>query len=104
MCIRDSLSERDIVFKHVRPGTNDAHLTAEHVEELRQFIDAKPAHPTSESEHSGIGRCGLQMLVVIVEVHRPELENVEGLEPNACAPLLEEQWTGRLPEMDQADE
>jgi hypothetical protein len=40
--------------QHVRPGSNDAHFAAKHVDKLREFIKASPPQPAARGKDVNI--------------------------------------------------
>src|SRR3974390_2117934 len=42
--------EHFIMFRKMRPRSDDAHVATHHIDELRQFIDAKASQPLACSE------------------------------------------------------
>ena len=54
-----------IVFQEVRAGTYDAHLSAEHIQELGKLIQPELAHPMRRGKYAGIILCGLPFQVRI---------------------------------------
>src|SRR3954470_5392156 len=78
-----------IIIKRVRPGTHQAHVAAENIPELRQFIQAIAAQPISHSGETWVGSnfktwpgtliawAQAVLQSVCVHHHRPELETGE---------------------------
>src|SRR5262249_40355090 len=80
--------------------TDEAHLSAEDVDELRQFVQLEAAEDRPHGTDPGIGPDGNAVLSAPLGPHRPELPQSEGAEASPDALLLEEDWAGRI-ELDQ---
>ena len=79
-------------LRALRPGTDEGHLSANHVPDLRQFVEARSAHPTAPPHYPAVvhdsqagGPVGLRVMV-----HGPELGQDER-HPIPTGPDLTEQ-------------
>src|SRR5690606_1828084 len=63
---------------HVRPGTNNGHVTQKYIHELREFIEVGFSQELSDACNARITLHGLK-LGVVVNRHRPELIAFEQL-------------------------
>jgi hypothetical protein len=52
-----------VVFHQMRPGSDDAHLSGQHVEELREFIHAESTQETADGKDAAIAHGGLFRLL-----------------------------------------
>src|SRR6202012_2231716 len=78
--IGDQLLVFGIMRRGVRPWTDQRHVTADHVEQLRQFVDARSPKPTTQPCHAWIvPRRLLDHEAILVDMHGAELEDVERL-------------------------
>jgi hypothetical protein len=59
MVIGQQGGEPMVVFHQMRPGSDDAHLAGEHVEELREFIHAESAQEAAGGKDAAIAQGGL---------------------------------------------
>src|SRR3954454_21887134 len=62
-----------------RPGPDQAHLSAQHVQQLRQLIDAELADQRSPSGHTGIPLRGPLRRAILfgISTHAAELDDKE---------------------------
>src|SRR5947209_13947444 len=98
---RDRLLEELIVRKRMRTRADQAHLTAEHVQELRQFIDIVPAHPSADAGNPRVILARVRDLAIVVERrHRAEFHDPERRLVEARTPLEKQHRTGTA-ELDQ---
>ena len=91
------------MLQHVGSRTHHRHVSDEHIDELRKFVDVRPSH---EFAHPGLPRVvarGLQFVAVGVHTHGAELQTVEHLAVQA-APLLPEEDGARTGELDERSE
>src|SRR3989442_1573905 len=64
---------------HLRPRADDAHVAGEHVQELRQLVEAEAPEPPADPRDPRVaGRAGGLGVAREVDVHRAELEHPEG--------------------------
>lgn len=80
-----------LVLNHVRPGTDDAHLSAQHVEKLGKLVDAETSQPTTAGVDAVILGRRLPRLVIIVHSHAAEFENLEDFAIFSHAVLTEKE-------------
>ena len=83
------------VLKHVRPRADDGHFALEHVDELRQLVDARLAQEVAEPGFAGVVLGRLEPVGVGIDPHRAELDALEYLAVFAVALLPEEDGTLR---------
>jgi hypothetical protein len=74
----------------LRTRTDDRHLPAKHVEQLRQLIDAGHPEDATDTRHPVVLAREPRRIGVVVHVHRPELDDLEELAVETD-PLLSEQ-------------
>src|SRR5438552_11973946 len=84
------------MFDQVWSRPNDAHVAAQHVPELRHFVDAQFAKPFAQWINTLIGRAGLTRDFAIAGMHRPKLVNLELSILHSGALLHVKKWTWRL--------
>ena len=92
------------VVQHVRTWTDDAHVTSEHIEELRELVDVGLAHEVAEGELPWVVLGGLRRVGILVDVHGAELIAIERLAVQTRASLLEEQRSWALQLDDECDD
>src|SRR5215831_14659363 len=99
-------------FTDDRPRPDQAHLTANHIPQLRQLIEAASAKKAPEARDAGIIAKllsarpfvgGLRILIEVlmknfigIDDHRPEFPGIELASTAADAPVGIEDWTGRI--------
>ena len=88
----------------VRTRTDHAHLAAQHVEELRELVDAQFTEPAARRKNPVIVRRGLPRHVVVVHRHGAKLDDVEILVLQAGAGLAVKNGAGRLPPLEEPDD
>ena len=101
--VRHLLGELRVVLDHVGPRPGHAHVALEHVDELRQFVNAEPAHPAPEAEDPHVALHRLAGLVGVVFTHRAELDDLEFTVLDSRALLQEEERAGRLESLHDPD-
>src|SRR5476649_2960503 len=77
-----------------RPRTDPAHVAAQNVEQLGQFVESATPQEVARARHPGIARLGEARPVRAME-HRAELDHAEGA-PAPADPRLQEEdrpWT-----------
>ena len=80
------------VFQHFWAWPHDAHIPFEHVQELRQFINAVFTQKASDrGDALVIDARGLRTRIAGIAVHGAELDNAEHLAANGCPFLLKKQ-------------
>ncbi|MNN76345.1 hypothetical protein D3C81_1927200 [compost metagenome] len=77
----------------MRARAHHGHLAAQHVQELRQLVQAGAAQEGAHARHAGVAGRGLGHAGVRVRHHRPELEDVERLAVHAEPSLPEQNRT-----------
>jgi hypothetical protein len=82
------------MFQHVRTRAYHAHVTQQHINELRRFVQTCLAHNLSPSGDSTVALGGLQYIRMLVLPHRPELVTLESPSVQSRPFLHEEQFTG----------
>lgn len=82
------------VLEHVGAGSHDAHLPEQHVDELRELVDAGLAQYLAPPGHAGVVPRGLQAVGLGVDLHAAELQAGELPAVDACALLAEEHGSG----------
>src|ERR1700736_869951 len=87
-----------VVMDHsVWTRTDKRHFATQHIQELRKFIDTRPAEPTAELCNSlVIARCLLHLGALLHNRHGPELEDPEFLVVEAIAKLRKEHRSLRI--------
>ena len=100
----DDLAVLGGVSEHVRPWSDDAHVSLENVEELRELVDVGTAYEIAEWEFPRVVLGGLQFVGVGVDVHGTELDARERLPVEARSLLLEEERPRALPLDDEGDD
>src|SRR3954471_13883372 len=91
-----------VVVDHgVRTRSDKRHFATQHIQELRKFIDARPAEPTAQPRDSlVIASCLLHLGPPLHYRHGSELEDPEFLVVKAIAKLGKEHRSSRI-ELDQ---
>ena len=84
------------MVEHVRARAHNAHVAAQHVEELRQLVDVGLAHEVAKGKLARVVLGALNAVGVFVDVHRAELVAIELLAVHARAGLPEEHRAGTL--------
>ena len=90
---RDARLEQIVVSGRVWPRTDDRHISPEHVNELRQFIDVGSTQDPTNTCHTRVVSYSLcEFMSVLVYSHRSELEHLHRLVVKAMTELAEEDW------------
>ena len=82
------------VLEHVGAGSHDAHLPEQHVDELRELVDAGLAQYLAPLGHAGVVPRGLQAVGLGVDLHAAELQAGELPAVDAGALLAEKDGPG----------
>lgn len=82
------------VLEHVGAGTHDAHLPEQHVDELRELVDAGLAQYLAPLGHAGVVPRGLQTVGLGVDLHATELQAGELPAVDSGALLAEKDGPG----------
>src|SRR4029078_4855584 len=92
-----NLFHEDFLVAHrVRPRSDQVHLATENVYELRQLVDTESPEKTAESGDAiKVSRHPLRP-VHFRRMHRPELDQAEGLSVLAGAILEEQNGSARI--------
>jgi hypothetical protein len=71
------------------PRADDRHLAAQHVDEVRQLVEARPAQQAPDTRDARVALRDRQAAADVLGAgdHRPQLEDVEGLAVAADAAL-----------------
>lgn len=77
------------VMQHVRSWTYDAHVSLQHVDELRKLIDVGLSHEVAKGELARIVLGGLHQVGILVDVHGAELQTLESLAVQSRSCLTE---------------
>src|SRR5690606_12143561 len=94
------MAELVIVHQRMRAGTDEAHFTAQHVDQLRQLVDGGAPGKGSDSGDAGVAGADLRHLAAgLGDRHRAEFPDVEGLAVEA-ATLLTVEDRARAVELD----
>src|SRR6185436_13286939 len=104
--LRETVPELLDEVRTLRPRTHNRHIAAEHVPELREFVDVRPPQEPAERGHTGIvwHRPYRSAILLGIVVHRSELDDREGLAVEAHAFLAVENGTlRRHPDQDGHD-
>ena len=80
-----------VVFDQMRPGSDDAHLSGQNVEELREFIDAESAQETARGKDAAITPVACFACSWFVRVHGSEFHDLEPAILNAGSRLAVKQ-------------
>src|SRR6187402_2361295 len=85
------------MLKRMRSRTHYGHVAAQHIEELRQLIQARAPKKRADSRDAWIATCGLLYNTFFLHMltHGAELVDVEDLTISALATLREEHGTAR---------
>ena len=83
------------VLEHVRPRPHDGHVAPEHVDELGQLVDARPAQEIPEPGLARVVPGRLHPVGVGVDAHRTEFDAPERLAVLPAALLQEEHRAAR---------
>lgn len=83
------------MFQHVGAGAYYRHVAHQHVDELREFVDAAFTQEVAEARFAGIVQGGLQGVALRVHLHGAELVAPEFPSVFSTALLLEEDGTRR---------
>ena len=83
------------MLKHMRTRPHHRHVTLEHIDELRQLVDARAAQKFAQPRLSGIVFGSLESIGLSVDTHRAELPAEEILTAVARTHLLEKHRTRR---------
>ena len=83
------------VFEHVGARADDGHVAFEHVDELRELVEARAAHEVAEACLARIILGGLQGVGLSVDLHGAEFPAEEVASHVARSRLLEEYRAGR---------
>lgn len=78
-----NIGELEIECQRMRTRTDHRHLAAQHVDELRQLIEVRPAQEAPEACHARIGTARLtrrrsERRIAQIGVHGSELQELEG--------------------------
>lgn len=93
---RQELAEALVVCRGVRPRPDEAHGAGQHIEELRQFVQGKPAQEPSHAGDTIVITAGLPELVTVLgHGHGPEFPDLDLLAAQAMAPLPKQHGAGR---------
>lgn len=67
------------LFRDGRSGTHEAHVTAKHAYQLREFVDLQPAKHAAYRGHHGVGPSDLSDVSDrrLVDMHAPALADDE---------------------------
>ena len=81
----------------MRPGSDDRHIAAQHVEDLRQLIERTAPQPAPDPRHPGVAAGNLEPGIVIGEMvmHGTKFQHLEVAVVEAGPPLAEQHrpWT-----------
>ncbi len=93
----DQLFVVRVVLSSMRTRPDDRHAAAQHVEDLRQFVQAAAAQERTETRDTCVvlGRLLNRRAMVVVHTHRAELEHVELTATQPMTALAEEHRTRR---------
>ena len=78
----------------MRTWSNERHVTAKHIDELRQFVYIGTAHEIAHTRLARIVFRGLQLIAVGIDAHRAEFVAVEFLSVESASLLAEENGAG----------
>ncbi|CAM2144697.1 hypothetical protein PT2222_160130 [Paraburkholderia tropica] len=86
-----------VVFERVRTRADHRHVAAQHVVELRQFVETRAAQERAHARHAAVAARGLAERAgrLAVHAHRAELVDREHAPVRAFAPLLEQHRSRR---------
>ena len=82
------------VLEHVGARADDAHVAEQHVDELRELVEAGVAHDLAPAGDAGVALRGLQAVGLGVDLHAAELKAGELLAVESGALLAEEHGAG----------
>ena len=74
----------------MRTRSNNAHVTFQHIEELRELIKVRLSHKLTERELPRIMLCCLHLVGIGIHMHRAELIAHKRFTIKSCSQLLEE--------------
>lgn len=77
--------------QHVRTGPHHTHVPLDHIPELGELVDIGPAHKITKRELPRVILRGLQLVGLLIHVHRTELITNETLTVNTSAFLFKQQ-------------
>lgn len=80
----------------VRAWADQGHMSLQHVEQLRQFIQRSAANKATDCGDARVITAGLLHVTVIVNTHRAELPDLDHLAVPAMAILFENTGPGEL--------
>src|SRR3954466_12780209 len=87
----DQLGEMIVVSRCMRARSDNRHLAFQHIEELRQLVDARLAQPRANGRDALVAAYGLLDVCTIIENgHGAELEDLEFLAVEPAPRLHEE--------------
>ena len=92
------------VMQHVRSWTYDAHVSPQHVDELRKLIDVGLSHEVAKGELARIVLGGLHQVGILVDVHGAELQTLESLAVQSRSCLTEKDRSRTLNLDDECDD
>src|SRR3954463_9257133 len=75
--VRHQLRELIVMFDEMRARADDAHLAAQHVPELRDFVEAQFTEPFAERINALVALGRLARDVAVVRMHGAELQDRE---------------------------
>src|SRR5262245_12021205 len=95
--LANDLLEFIIMCKRVRPRSDDRHIAKQHIEELRQFVNAGFTQPFADGGDARITLRGLYDAFAIFEnAHGPEFVDDELPAVEAAPPLPEDNRACRV--------
>jgi hypothetical protein len=93
----DDLAELDIVLKRVRAGSNERHLAANDIKQLRKFIEARLPETASHLRDARIAAgCLRDRSVILGDCHRAELVHPKRTTVDPSSGLSEQDRAGRF--------
>src|SRR5262245_23768183 len=93
----DQLLIMIVVGCRMRPGSNNRHLPPQHIEELRQLVNACLSQPCADVRYSRVASYRLlYRRAIIKRCHRTKLEYLELLAVEPVPGLLKERGTTRI--------
>ncbi len=75
--VRHQARKLIVVLDEVWAGSDDAHVAAEHVPKLRDFVDAEFAEPFSERVNPFVAIAGLPLQLLVIGTHGAKFVNFE---------------------------
>jgi len=84
------------MMEHVGAWADDAHVTFEHIDKLWQLVNIGLAHEIAKRELARVVLGGLNIVGVLIDMHRAELDTLKGGAIDACSFLFEKDGTGTL--------